>query len=203
MLQRLIRFVHEYAPDAVLVLAAIAIFVAIPQLFGGWFDDNKAQKSIDLALKLLATVIAVAASIASYRRFFRGRVFAPRLRLSLRSHAVRALVDGTVLHAVDVEAENVGGVTVWTPALMLKVLHLDRDEDCTKTGVTSEGIEQPLRSGGLEGIEPGELVVYHYRCCVPADVEAFRIIVELSVDRRDAWHRCITVANTAPTGANH
>lgn len=202
MLQRLIRFVHEYSPDVILALMAIAIFVLTPRFLGQIFYDDESHKSVDIALKMLGTLIAVAASIASYRRFFRGRIFAPRLRIALSSRAICELSDGTILHSVDIEVENIGGITVWNLAVILRVLELDADLDCTVSGITTEGIEQPLRPGGIEGIEPGELVVYHYRCRIPASIEAFRILVELSMDRRHAWHRSITVANVAESSRN-
>lgn len=197
MWRPIIRFIHEYSPDLILVLTAIAIFAVTPQVFEDLFEDSAYQKSLDLALKMLGTLIAVVASIASYRRFFRGRIFAPRLRLKLSSKAVCKLLDGTILHSIDLEVENVGSVTVWSPSVTLNVLKLDSDADCTVNGTFTEGIRQSLRWGGIEGIEPGELVVYHYRCRIPLAVEAFRIAVELSMNRRDAWHRCITVANAA------
>ncbi len=192
----LARFVHEYSPDVILILTAIAIFVIVPPIFGGILGDEEARKSIDIALKILGTVIAVAASIGGYRRFFRGRVFAPRLKLGLSNSAIRELSDGNVLHASDVKAENIGGVTIWNPSVALRVLDLDAETDCSVSGVATEGIKQTLHRGGNEGIEPGEVVVYHYRFRVPASVEAFRVSVELSVDRRDAWHRTITVSNS-------
>jgi hypothetical protein len=195
MRDRLIRLVHEYGPDIALALGAIAIFVVTPPLFGVLIADADRKDSVDLALKILGTFLAVAASIASYRRFFRGRVFAPRLKLGLTSRFVCQLADGTMLHTVDIEVDNVGGVTIWKPKVSLRVLDLDSDRECSTDRPTTEGIAQPLRFGGIEGIEPGETVVYHYRFKVPKSVEAFRVVADLTMDRRDAWHRSLTVAN--------
>lgn len=178
------------------MLVAIAVVLAAPLLHEHYFGDQ----SIDLPVKTLGAVLAVAASIVTYRRFFHGRIFAPRLRLRLSSTALCALSDGNILHSIDVEAENIGSVTIWSPTLDLDVLELDSDTPCTVNGTATEGIKQSLRPGGIEGIEPGELEVYHHRCRVPATLEAFRITAELSMDRRHAWHRSITVANTANKG---
>ncbi|MDA8746766.1 hypothetical protein N9M66_00985 [Litoreibacter sp.] len=199
MRKRIIQFMHEYSPDLILVLAAIAIFAVAPKLLTNVLGNEATQSSVNFAIKIIATVLAVAGSIASYRRFFRGRVFAPRLRMSLTHSIVTALSDGSILHAVDIEAENVGGVTIWNPALDVHVFELETDVDCTIQGTATDGIRQVLRPGGISGIEPAETVVYHHRFRVSKDLEAFRISTELSVDRRDAWHRSMTVANSAPT----
>jgi len=195
MRDRIIRFVHEYAPDVILVLSAIAIFVVTPKLASSLFSDSQFKSTLDITLKLLGTFLAVTASIASYRRFFRGRIFAPRLKMGLVSRPVRVMSDDTVLHGIDIEVNNVGSVTVWNPRITIDILHLDSEADCTVAGFSTEGIGQRLRRGGLEGIEPGELVVYHYRCRVPGSVEAFRILVDLTIQDRHAWHRSTTVSN--------
>lgn len=192
------RVIHEYSPDVILVLSAIAIFVISPLLFVDLIDNEDSRKHVDISLKILAAFLAVAASVGGYRRFFRGRVFSPRLTLGLASQAVRCLSDGTVLHAADIEAENIGGVTIWNPSVVLRVQHLETDEDCTVAAPSTEGVAQPLMRGGNDGIEPGELVVFHYRFKVPVEVEAFRVSAELSLQRRDAWHRSITVSNSVP-----
>ena len=195
MRNRLIRFFHDYSPDIILALGAIAIFVLVPKLFGPLLSDNESKDSLDLALKLLGTFLAVSASIASYRRFFRGRIFAPRLVVDVASDRVCELSDTNVLHAIDVTVENVGDVTIWQPTLTVDVLDIDSDQDCTVEGLKSEGIRQAMKAGGIEGIEPAEKVIYHYRCKIPATVEAFKVSVDLVTDRRNAWHRTITSAN--------
>lgn len=202
MLRWVARAIHEYSPDIILVLSAIAIFVIVPPLFGDLVLTDDSRKSIDISLKMLGAVLAVAASIGGYRRFFRGRIFAPRLTLVLKNQIIRKLSDGNVLHAADVEAENIGGVTIWDPAVILSVRHLDLDENCSISAPATEGVLQKLRPGGNSGIEPGETVVYHFRYRVSADVEAFRVSTELSINRNDAWHRTITVSNLVDDAAN-
>ncbi|MBM3603920.1 MAG: hypothetical protein FJX25_03985 [Alphaproteobacteria bacterium] len=191
----LARLIHEYSPDIILVLSAIMIFLIVPPLFEDLIANEDSRKSVDISLKILGAFLAVLASVGGYRRFFRGRIFAPRLTLGLKNQIIRKLSDGNVLHAADVEAENIGGVTIWDPTISFFVQHLDLDENCSVSGPATEGVRQRLRRGGNSGIEPGETVVYHFRYRVPADVEAFRVSAELSVDCNDAWHRTITVSN--------
>jgi hypothetical protein len=68
------------------------------------------------------------------------------------------------------------------------------DEPCG-LDQTTDGIRSKLRPGGLDGVEPGETVAYHYRFAVPESVPIFKITAELVIDKSHAWHRAKTVAN--------
>lgn len=61
----LIKFIHEYSPDLILVLTAIAIFIFAPALLAPWFETEDSQGNLDLSLKVIAAGLAVGGSIAS------------------------------------------------------------------------------------------------------------------------------------------
>ena len=115
--------------------------------------------------------------------------------ISLEHHLVGILSDGTCLHAIDVSIENKGGVTIWEPETVVSVLHLDKDEACIESSPQTDSATVDLRAGGIEGIQPAETVVEHYRFKVPLDVEAFRVCVEVVSDRSNAWKRSLTIKN--------
>lgn len=203
-MNRLIRFIHDYGPDLVLSLSAIAIFLIAPKLLEPLFISSS-KGVTELTLKLIGTFLAVLASVASYRRFFRGRLFTPRLKLHLSSNAVCKLQDQSVVHGIDIEIENIGGITIWEPQIDLRVFELENNEWCTLGNPATEGLQIPTKRGGIEGIEPGESITYHYHCKIPDTHEVFRILVDVSMDERHAWHRAVTVSNSvavSPDSAN-
>ncbi|MCA9653586.1 MAG: hypothetical protein H6712_34145 [Myxococcales bacterium] len=203
-MSRLNRLIHEHIGDVIIVLGAIAVLLTIEALrraageAGG--EVEAVETTIEVASKILGLVLGIIGAIAGYRRFFKGRTFAERMVLGLRSTPVRwmQMPDGGrgLLHAVDVELSNVGSTTIWEPAVRLKVRSIDSDEEVgVEPGVASEGIEHARSPGAVSGIEPGETEVVHRRFFVPATVEVFRVTVEASTSRGNAWHRALTLAN--------
>jgi hypothetical protein len=156
------------------------------------------KDAVDALSKILEMVLGTIGAVAAYRRFFKGRVLEPRVKLSLSSEAIRWVTslstDGrSLLHSIDVEIENVGGATVWDPEVKLRTLAIDSDSEI---GVlrADPGIEREPSVGELSGIGPGEVVVYHYDVCVPRWIQAFRASAEVWSGGH-VWQRARTLAN--------
>ena len=202
MKHRLIRFMHEHLPDVLLVLSAVAIFVTVRRLIQ--FAESQGNPAselkdiTDVAGSILGMLLAVVGTLAAYRRFLKGRVFATRAKLQLTTSPIRWLdaegdLPKRLMHSADVLVENVGDRTLWEPEIVIQVKTLDNVRcDLAKS---TDGVESALKPGGLHGIEPGEEVAYHYRFAVPEQVPVFKITTELVIDARHAWHRASTVAN--------
>jgi hypothetical protein len=200
--RQLLKCLHEYLPDVLLVLVSVAIFATVRLIFrvdaSQGASAGAVKETSEVAGSIVGTMLAVLAALAGYRRFLKGRVFATRARLSLTSRPLLWLeADGTLprrlLHSVDVEVENVRDRTLWEPRISIQVRTLN-GATC-ELEQSTDSIEAKLKSGGLEGVEPGEAVPYHYRFAVPAAINVFKITAELVVDGSDAWHRAMTIAN--------
>jgi hypothetical protein len=79
------------------------------------------EKTIDGGAKLVATLLAVAAGIASYFRFFRGRTLSARANLELSVEVVRRS-SGSMIHLISIELVNVGNVAI-RPVTPTVVVH--------------------------------------------------------------------------------
>lgn len=202
-MKRLQRLVHEHIGDVIIVLGAIAVLLTIEAIrrdAGADGDVAAVETTIEVASKILGLVLGIIGAIAGYRRFFKGRTFAERMVLDLTSAPVRWMAMPTggrgLLHTVDVKLANVGTSTIWEPAVRIKVRSIDGDDEVAVTPkVATEGIEDARSPGAITGIEPGETDVVHHRFFVPAEVEVFRVTIEASTSRGNAWHRALTVAN--------
>ena len=206
-MRRPLRWFHEFGGDVLVVSLFVAVVLTVI-----WSTRPNAPLSmeigqtrdlVDLTGKAVTMVLGIGAAIATYRRFFKGRLLNVRLRLRLSSKAVRWIesrpietkgAPRTLLHAVDLEIENVGAAVLFDPQVVLKVRALDSNEDVA-LDLTNEGVEEPRSIGALEGIGPGEVVVYHYRFRVLNMFPAFRISTEILGADGSAWARSITVAN--------
>ena len=200
-----LRLLHEHGADAIIVSIVVLVIVTTEAVrrstanVGVALDGAKA--SIDVAGKLLAIALGLIGAIATYRRFFKGRIMQPRARLKLTGRPilwqsvqqnglgrVRAL-----LHTVDVEIENVGAAIIWEPDIRVRVRAIDDDQP-VNLDIGEDGIEGPVGRGSLSGVGPGETTVSQYRFHVPAGVRVFRVGVEVSSGRH-VWHRSATLAN--------
>lgn len=207
MTRRLLRWLHEYGGDALVLLVLVSVVLTIL-----WFSHPDTQLPlefgrlrdvVDLSGKVLTLIVGTVAAIAAYRRFFKGRLLDVRLRMRLSSKPVRWLDAGplplqgearALLHAVDLEIENVGAAVLFDPQVTLKVRTLDANVHIA-LDLTSIGIEEPRPFGALDGISPGEVVVYHYHFRIIDQFPAFRVSAQIEAPDGSAWARSITVAN--------
>ncbi len=199
MNRRLLRLLHEYLGDAVLILGCVAVVVTVvpskDAVVANALASEHFQTMVETVSKLVTTSLTVIGAVLAYRKYFKGRTFSARVKLGLASSPVCRLDDGAaLLHSVDFDVENIGTITIWEPEPRLRVSRWDSDVELGKKP-HPDAIQSKLLPGGLSGIAPGEKCTYHYRLVIPASVEAFKINAELVSDGRQAWHRAITVAN--------
>lgn len=207
MTRRILRWFHEFAGDLLIasIAAAVILTVLLLQQSGGSSpsDMMRLKDLVDVSGKTLTMIVGGGVAIAGYRRFFKGRLLNTRLRLRLSSKPIRwmeltqfaiAGVPHALLHTVDLEIENVGAAVLFEPGVTLKARRLESDEDVA-LGLMHEGLEGRRAIGALEGIGPGESIVYHFRFFVIDLIPAFRVTAELTGTDGSAWSRTITVAN--------
>lgn len=197
-MKRAIQLLHEYGWSLALLLALAIAYLLVERYAGTLLG---AKDVVDAASKGLGTVLVAVGAVAGYHKYFKGRAFAERLKLGLSSRPVRwiaAVTDGkdvsALLHAVDLQVENAGTMTLWNPQLSLRVLALDEDREVA-LGMRSADFTRPARAGSLEGVEPGETLLFHTSFSVPVEVEVFRVVAELRASDSE-WLRALTVANT-------
>lgn len=213
MTRRILRWFHEFAGDLLvltIVAAVILTVLWIQQLNGTSSGEmTRVKDFLDLSGKAISMIIGGGVAIAGYRRFFKGRLLNPRLRLKLSGKPIRWMMPPdspgrapkALLHTVELEIENIGAVVLFDPAITMKVRRLESEEEVA-IELRQEGLEADRSTGALEGIGPGESIVYHFRFFVIEMIPAFRVTAELVGTDGSAWSRSITVANLmAPTDA--
>lgn len=207
MTRRILRWFHEFAGDLLIASIAVAVILTIlllqqPGAFPQ-FNMGQLKELVDLSSKVLTTIIGGGVAIAGYRRFFKGRLLNTRLRVRLTNKPIRwmevaqcpgAGIPKALLHTVEFEIENVGATVLFDPEVTLKARLPDSEENVA-LDLKSEGLEGRRSVGALEGIGPGESVVFHFRFLVIAMIPVFRVTAELRAPDDSAWSRSITVAN--------
>ena len=210
LLANLKRLIHEYVGDVIIALSVVLVVLMAGRAYKKWSslsDITQLKTTVELASVALGIVLGAVAAIAGYRRFFKGRTFPERIKLEVSSHPICELIlapdsqqgeekEGlnVLLHVVDVSIENIGSSTLWTPEVDVCARRLESGEQFPTFG-EADRIEGPISTLSIPGIEPGEVVYYHYRFVVPKGVAAFRIGAEVRTSRKNVWHRAMTLPN--------
>jgi hypothetical protein len=98
---------------------------------------DRNRERIDTLSKLVTIMAVILGGFLSYVKFFKGRVFRPKLVIRPLSGAVAAKTE--ILHWLDIEIENKGSVPIWNYKLELcAVLHGEQEEKIRILNLLSE-----------------------------------------------------------------
>lgn len=147
---------------------------------------------MELFLNIVQTTVVVAAAVASYFRFFKGRMLSPRLSVQVTGSALPASKNVNH-HVVRFELENTGSVPVWEPTP-----HIWVDEHASKAKEVREyGAElwEPKQRSGRAVIDTGETMEFALHHEVHKDAWAATYTLRVTCASRKVWTRSITLSN--------
>ncbi|MEM8671716.1 MAG: hypothetical protein AAGG48_29630 [Planctomycetota bacterium] len=171
----------------VLLAVTIAAFV-VGSLNATFFTTYK--DAFDVSTNLITTVLLTFAAFFSYFRFIHGRTFARKLNVAIRVE-VLSLSEEKNLHAIEIEAENVGAVALWDLELTLKARRVEEQHgDWESIEIWETGEEDFDRV-----IEPEETDTAHATLSIGTRYGAVTYLVVVSSQWGNKWVRSATVAN--------
>ncbi len=146
---------------------------------------------MELALRVIETSVIVAAAIASYFRFFRGRMLTPRLGVKVTASVIPA-TKNTVLHTVRIEVENSGSVPVWDPRPHVVVT--EHAQLARKEITYGPELWMLKTRHGRTVIDTGETVEFDLDHQVSKECWAASYFVVVTCSSDKQWTRAVTVS---------
>ncbi len=159
-----------------------------------WLARNK--DAIDSLSSISGCILLLLAGVASYYRFFKGRIFSCRAEVDL-SVSVHETPDTYRLHAIRVKVRNVGSVPLWEPSISLKVNGYGTRAYSRRRSIESkcEGLEE-----GIRVIDSGESTPFFTHEQVPKELWVVTYVVTLTAKSGDVWQETVTVSNKEAQG---
>ena len=122
---------------------------------------KKNQDLIGTTSTVITTALVILAALASYFRFFHGRLLNPKLRIGTTSGLIE--VDDGHLYWLDVELENTGSVALWGYHVTIVASFDQADHDVHLDSLASKD------DSGDHVIDPGETAYEHGTIKVPKE----------------------------------
>jgi hypothetical protein len=150
------------------------------------------------ALSSAVSVIAICVgAVFSYYRFFRGRTFYSRAELKIDVTVIPR--DAAVnMHAVIVEAKNIGTLPIWSPSLVLSVVQSGPNGEKIDV-LDSWSIAKSPRgeAGTVAVIDSGETAPFWTDLAIPTEVWAVFYTAFVHSAGGEIWKKVIVVRNKA------
>jgi len=178
-----------------LILVAIFLGLAVlikenkTSLIYKYLSTNK--DTIPVITYLINTFIIVTGAIFSYLRFFKGRLFRPKLIIKLNVNVIK--IDNTFLHSIEMELQNIGSVSIWNyQKRIIAIFH----SECPHSVEVTDFLSLPDIKKSEELIDAGESSFIFAHLKVPINVSAvtYQTIIYDQISTK--WTRTITVKNS-------
>jgi hypothetical protein len=181
-----------WLPWMLLMAAVLGVAVLIKE--GRISTENLKQNkdAIEAASSIVTAAVVIIGGVLSYLKFFKGRLFKPKLILKPQFGIVP--LNPQNLHWLDIEIENKGSVPIWNYKLQCRaVLRGDHGKANTIIElVPTVPTDTPDRE---YLVDVGESAFEHRVFYVPKSVEAVTIEIVLIDEAGTQWERFITTSN--------
>lgn len=158
-----------------------------------WLTDNK--DVIDVVTKLVGCAILVLGAVASYFRFFHGRLFTPKAKLDFEIEVMPASATQN-LHAVRISLENIGPVPIWDPVVSLELSEHAAEPRSPRHLRRWYPVEYNRDATPRSSvIDPQEQAIFETVIMVDKSVWAVTYGASVIAVSRDVWHNGKTIAN--------
>ncbi len=168
-----------------IVVLSLASLIKEGLLSPDWLKKN--QDLIGTTSTVITTALVVLAALASYFRFFHGRLLNPKLRIGT-AYGLIEIDDGN-LHWLDVELENTGPIALWGYNVTI-VASFDQDNHHVHLHSLAS-----KEDSGDPAIDPGETAYEHGTIKVPKEADFITFRIEVRSPAGTTWDRCVTVSN--------
>jgi len=174
-----------------LLIVAAALLAANLYKYGSiaWLAKNK--DAIGSLSSIIGCILLLLAGIASYYRFFKGRMFSCRAEIDL-SVSIHETPNAYLLHAIHVKLRNVGSVPLWKPRVLLEVHGHGTPDYRVSRSIESicVGLEQ-----GINVIDSGESTSFFTHEQIPRNIWVVIYLVTVRVKSGEIWQETMTVSN--------
>ncbi len=170
-------------------LISVALILAILVKWGVISGDliKKKKDLIDATGTILTTTLVLIAALASYFRFFHGRLLNPKLCINSTHGLVE--VEGGILHWLDVELENKGSAALWDYKVTITAITDKINSEVQLHSLAS------TKKKSLHVIDPGETAYEHGTVRVSKETEFLTFKIEVRDSTGTTWDKCLTVSS--------
>lgn len=180
-----------YKPWLLLLLFALVIAVLFKRNTLSFTILEDHHNVLNGVYTITLIVVLIVGSIVSYLRFFKGRLWKPKLVISPTAGVVQLKDDN--FHWIDIGLENKGSVAIWNYTVDLTADYHTKDTPgCQKPEFHS--MARSIREGELV-IDIGETAFEHATIRVPKSVEVVTYKIVMTSSDGAKWDRCITISN--------
>lgn len=180
-----------YKPWLLLVLFALLIAVLLKRNILSLTILTQHRNMLDGVYTITMIVVLIAGSVVSYLRFFKGRLWKPKMVINPSAGIVQ--LKDINLHWIDIGLENRGSVAIWNYVVDLTVdYHRRSAPGYQKPNFHS--MKRSVRESELV-IDVGEIAYEHATIRIPKDVEVVTYKIVMTSPDGTKWDRCITISN--------
>lgn len=196
------RSIRTYLVEIVAVSVIIILLLILANLFKYnyfsllMFAQNK--DAITTLTSIISTIILIISALATYYRFFRGRIFSTRVEIELKV-SLHLINKETVLQAIEIEITNIGGFSIWEPSVSLSAYkHNLNGELSSPIAVNIWG--SPSNEERQESVivaHPQEKIHFYAFQKIPTKTTIVTYVTTVRIGKKTTLSKAITVPNVA------